>query len=309
MKKVLAALPKNYELQYHSAEVYTHRQTTNFDTLSYESETVSQLFQPAGHRHWGGGFLMLGSISQHQVKEIHIAKAFDKAQKLFSEQVGPGFIAGTTDAVRISPLFKTSTFRKFQVHLDSVLERDGETVYVISFAAKHANHRSTGVYMTSAYTGRLYVQRRDYAVTRYEALWQADTAYINRAARQHHGQRNILARLYPNLLTDSRTDHVADYVRGANGRYYLRHSVGQSVDAGRTLGGPSFYRQSSCEEYHTPMPAGTPPLLEKAEMNSTAVHEAIAKLPKPEYHPTFWQTYRRPSLTDAATPVPSAVKQ
>lgn len=303
MKKVLAALPRNYEQEDYSSEIYTHRQTTNFDTLSYETEYVSQYFEPAGHRHWGSGFLMLGSIGQHRVKEIRQTKALSKNQKFFSEQAGPGFITGTTDAVRISPLFKTSTFRKFNVHLDSVLERAGGTVYVISFAAKHANHRSTGVYMTSGYSGRLYVQQHDYVVTRYESIWQADTAYINRAARQHIGQKSMLARLYPNLLTDSRTDHAADYVRAANGRYYLRHSLGQSLDVGRTLGGSTFYRQSSCEEYHSPLPAGTPPILSKAEMTSGKVHEEMAKLPPAEYHPAFWETYQRPSgLVEATVP-------
>lgn len=304
MKKVLAALPRNYEQEDYSSEIYTHRQTTNFDTLSYETEYVSQYFEPAGHRHWGGGFLMLGSIGQHLIKEIHRTKELNKSQKFFSEQSGPGFTAGTTDAVRISPLFKPSTFRKFNVHLDSVLERAGGTVYVISFAAKHANLRSTGVYMTSGYSGRLYVQQRDYAVTRYESTWLADTAYINRAARQHSGQHNLLARLYPNLLTDSRTDHAADYVRAANGRYYLRHSLGQSLDVGRTLGGGAFYRQSSCEEYHSLLPAGTPPILSKAEMTSGNVYEEMAELPPAEYHPAFWQTYQRPTaMPETAAPV------
>lgn len=306
MKKVLAALPQNYEQQDYSAEVYTHRRIINFDTLSFEIESVGQYFEPAGYRHWGGGFLMLGSVSQNKVKELHVAKALDKKQKYFTEQGGPGFSVHSADAVRISPLFKTSTFRKFDVHLDSVLERHGETVYVISFAAKHANHRSTGTYLVSGYSGRLYVQQRTYAVTRYEALWQADTAYINAAARRHEGQHNLLARMYTNVLTDSRTDHVVDYVQAANGRYHVRRSVGQGINVGRTLGGSSFYRQSSCEEYFTPLPAGTPPPLSKAEMTTGEVSEEMAKLLPPEYHPAFWQTYQRPTLADAAPPGPGA---
>lgn len=305
MKKVLAALPQNYEQQDYSAEVYTHRRTTNFDTLSFETESVSQYFEPAGYRHLGGGFLMLGSVGQNKVREIHVTKALDKRQKYFDEQGGPGFSMQSADAVRTSPLFKTNTFRRFDVHLDSVLARGGETVYVISFAARHANHRSTGTYLTSGYSGRLYVQQRTYAVTRYEALWQADTAYINAAARQHQGQGNLLARLYPNVLTDSRTDHVVDYAPAANGRYHVRRSVAQGSSVGRTLGGPAFYRQSACEEYFTPLPAGTPPPLAKAEMTTGEVHEAMAKLPPPEYHPAFWQTYQRPPLADPA-PAPAS---
>lgn len=306
MKKVLAALPQNYEQQDYSAEVYTHRRSTDFDTLRYETEYVAQYFEPAGHRHWGGGFLMLGSIGQHRVKEIHVLKEPDKKQKHVWEQGGQGFSTGSADPVRISPLFKASTLGKFQLHLDSVVEHNGQTMYLISFAARHANHRSTGTYLTSRYSGRLYIQRSNYAVTRYEALWQADTAYINAAARRHEGQHNSLAHMYNSLLTDSRTDHVVDYVPAANGRYQVRRSVGQGVNAGRRLGGASFYHQSSCEEYFTSLPAGTPPPLAKAEMTVGEVQEEMTKLPPPEYHPAFWQTYQRPTLADAAPPVPGA---
>jgi hypothetical protein len=187
-----------------------------------------------------------------------------------------------------------------------VVERRGQTMYLISFAAKHANHRSTGTYLTSGYSGRLYVQQSNHAVTRYEALWQSDTAYINTAARRHQGQHNSLAHMYSSLLTDSRTDHVVDYVQAANGRYQVRRSVGQGVSAGRTLGGSSFFHQSSCEEYFTPLPAGTPPPLAKAEMTVGEVQEAMAKLPPPEYHPAFWQMYQRPTLADAAPALPPA---
>ncbi|MCI1190142.1 erythromycin esterase family protein [Hymenobacter sp. DH14] len=294
MKKVLAALPRNYETGHYSAEVYTQRQTTNYDTLAYETESVSQFFVPAGYHHWAGGFLMLGAVPQHLTKEVHLTKAFPKSQQLFSEQSGQGFNAASADPVRTSPLFNASTLRKFQLHLDSVVERAGQTVYLISFVAKHANHRSTGTYLTSEYSGRLYVQQRDYAVTRYEALWQADTAYINRATRQWYGRPNIRARLYPNLLATDRTDHVVEYLPGANGRYHVRRSVGRNLSVGRTLGGPAFYRQSSCTEYFTGLPLDTPPILSKAEMTLGDVHKETAALPKPVYHPEFWNTYQRP---------------
>jgi erythromycin esterase-like protein len=294
MKKVLAALPRNYETGDYSAELYTHRQTTNFDTLSFEKESVAQFFVPAGYHHWAGGFLMMGAVPQLLEKEVHQTKAFAKSDQLFSEQVGQGFSPSSADPVRTSPLFNASTLRKFQLHLDSVVERGGQTLYLISFVAKHANHRSTGTYLTSEYSGRLYVQQRDYAVTRYEALWQGDTAYINHATRQWYGKPNVRARLYPNLLTIDRTDHVVDYLPGANGRYHVRRSVGRNLSVGRTMGGPAFYRQSSCTEYFTGLPAGTPPILSKAEMTVGDVYKGMATMPKPVYHPEFWATYQRP---------------
>ena len=147
------------------------------------------------------------------------------------------------------------------------------------------------------------MQQSNYAVTRYEALWQHDTAYINRVARQHDGKRDSGARGYPNVLTDSRTDHVVTYEPAASGRYHVRRSVGQGISVGRTLGGASFHRQSSCEEYFTALPAGTPPVFSKAEMTLGEVQAASAKLPPPEYHPAFWQTYQRPSaLVETVSP-------
>ncbi|WP_460503388.1 hypothetical protein, partial [Hymenobacter agri] len=305
MKKVLAALPKNYETEHYSAELYTHRQTTNFDTLAFDNESVAQFFVPAGYHHWAGGFLMLGAVPQQLTKEVHSTKSFAKSQKLFSEQGGQAFDASSADPVRTSPLFNSGTLRKFQLHLDSVVERAGQTVYLISFAAKHANHRSTGTYLTSEYSGRLYVQQRNYAVTRYEALWQSDTAYINRAAREWYGKPNMRASLYPNLLTTDRTDHVVDYLADATGRYHVRRSVGRNLSVGRTLGGPAFYRQSTCTEYFTGLPAGTPPILSKAEMTVGDVYKETATLPKPEYHPEFWSRYQRPSALAEAAAAPA----
>ena len=99
----------------------------------------------------------------------------------------------------------------------------------------------------------------------------------------------------PNLITTGRTDHVVDYVAGPNRRYHVRRSVGRNLSAGRTLGGPAFYRQSSCTEYFTAVPAGTPPILSKAELTIGAIHKEMAATPKPAYHPEFWQTYQRPT--------------
>ena len=305
MKKVLAALPRNYETGNYSAELYTHRQTTNYDTLSFETETVTQFFVPAGYHHWAGGFLMMGAVPQHLIKEVHLTKEFPKSQKLFSEQAGQGFSASSADPVRTSPLFNAGTLRKFQLHLDSVVERAGQTLYLISFVAKHANHRSTGTYIISEYSGRLCVQQRDYAVTRYEALWQGDTAYINRVTREWYGKPNIRARLYPNLLTTDRTDHMVEYLPGANGRYHVRRSVGRNLSVGRTMGGPAFYRQSTCTEYFTGLPLGTPPILSKAEMTVGDVWKETAALPKPVYHPAFWSSYQRPSALVEATVAPT----
>ena len=297
MKKVLAALPNNYEQQDYVAEVYTRRQLINFDTLRYESEYVSQVFEPAGYHNWNGGFLGLGAIEKHRVQEISVLKKPAKPLGVFElAQGGQGFFTAAADPVRISPLFKASTLGKFRVHLDSVLEHGGETVYVISFAAKRANHRSTGTYLEAGYSGRLHVQQRDYAVTHYEALWQSDTVTENAVARKHYGRHDQISRLYANLYNDARTDHVVEYRRAANGRYHVQSSRAQGLSTGRKLGGQPFYRQVSCEEHFTALPTGTPTLPPNPKADPRWAGNELYQLQFADSHPAFWQTYQRPTV-------------
>jgi len=287
LKKVLAAIPTNYEQGDYSTEIYACRRLSSFDTLRYDAEDVAQCFVPAGYRDWAGGFLSLQPQPRLLARERHVLT--DPTRPLGWEALlgdGQGFIPNSADAVRIAPLFKAATARRFELHLDSVVERAGETSYVISFRAKNANHRSTGTYLLNGYSGRFHVRRQDYAVTRYEALWQSDTATINRIARKAHGKDARIAQFYPNVLTDSRTDMTISYVRGKNGRYYLRHSVAQNVSAGRRLGGSAFYRQLAAEFYYTPLPA----------------KDSQPEPPVP-YRPEFWNTYQRPTA-DAPAVVP-----
>jgi erythromycin esterase-like protein len=297
MKKVLAARPTNYDQGDYATEVYTYRRVSNFDSLAYEGEYVSQVRVPAGQKNLHGGFLMLEDIPQHRVREKHEAKALSKANKSMDFiGYGPGFYAAGADPVRTSPLFKNGRWRKYTLHLDSVLTRDGETVYQIGFVAKRANHRTTGTYLQAGYRGQFEVQQRDYAVTHYEAKWQGDTVLQNAVARKYVGKPVPLARLYTNLYAQEQNEHAVDYVRAANGRYYVWHSRGLSLDAGRVLRtGQRFYRQRNCEQYFTLLPASTPPVAPNPKIDPRWQDAEIYQLSFVDYHPEFWQVYQRPT--------------
>ena len=210
---------------------------------------------------------------------------------------GQGFVSAAADPVRISPLFKTDRWRKYVLHLDSVQQAGTDTIYVIRFAVKRATHRSTGSSLTSSYSGRFYVQQRDYAVVRYEALWQTDTVTYNAVAHKYMGRHNRIAALYNTIYTDSRTDYTVCYARSANGRYHVASNVAQGVKAGRVLGQAPYHHQTLCEEYFTALPATTPLLLLNPKLDPrTAESEIFQLLQYPDdYHLAFWQTYQRPT--------------
>jgi erythromycin esterase-like protein len=297
LKNVIKNIPTNYEQQDYATEVYRHERITNFDTLRYEAESVNRLRVPAGYRHFTRGFLGHEDGVDVQVQQKRVLTA-RKSQASFAEVgVGSqGSAFSTADPVRISPLFVARNLRKFTLKLDSVRQQGGETLYVLSFAANQANHRSTGTYLAGVYQGRLLVQKRDYAVVHYEALWQLDTATYNSVARKSLGKTNLVAQIYTEVFSADRSTHVVDYSKGENGRYYARRSIGVTQTMGRALRSRKpFYYQSLMEMFFRPLSeagsAPTPPV------------KGGPRPPEVPYRPEFWDQYQRPSgaLAPAAT--------
>jgi len=298
LKSVIKNIPANYEQQDYATEVYRHERVSNFDTLSYEAESLTRLRVPTGYRHFTRGFLGHEDGVDIQMQQKHVLTEQKNGSR--RAQIGGGmqaFAFSAADPVRISPLFVARNLRKFTLKLDSVRQRGGETFYVVSFAAKDANHRSTGTYLAGVYQGRLLVQKRDYAVLHYEALWQLDTANYNGVARKSQGKNNLVAKLYAQVFSSDRSTHVVDYAKGENGRYYARRSVGVSQTTGRVLGTKQpFYYQSLVEMFFRPLPEAGPAPTPPAKGAKPVV-------PEVPYRPEFWQQYQRPggALAPAAT--------
>ncbi len=300
MKQVIKALEKNYERQDYQQQSYSRRQVISFDTLRHEVEYVSREIVPAGYHHWAGGFLMLEDrpLSQVQQKRVVAPPLEPNDYRVYAEG-GHGF-AGGFDPVRISPLFKAGTVGKYTLRLDTIAPIGGEPCYVIAFAAKRASHRATGMYQASGYSGRAYVRQTDYAVVRYEALWQSDTAYYNAVAHKYYGRGNQIANIYRQVYTDHRAAHVVTYQQAANGKYYAATSVAQALSVGRVLNGKPFYSQKTCEVYFSPPTPLAATNLPDPRKTGETWGGAFWQLPKVPYRPEFWQTYQRPAPAEPA---------
>ncbi|NML65948.1 hypothetical protein HHL22_12100 [Hymenobacter sp. RP-2-7] len=293
LQNAVKRIPLNYEQQDYAAEVYTYQRVTSFDTLQLEDEYVSRFRVPAGYQHFTGNFMGSGDYPSRQLQQLHVLRRGPDTLRYkpggrYGDPQGHDLWAA--DPVRTSPLFKNRGARRFQLKLDSVRYRGADTLYVLSFAARNANHRSTGTYLTGVYQGRVVVRRRDYAVLRYEALWQLDTATYNGVARKNFGRPTQVASLYSLLFSADRTTHVVTYAKAANGRYYVRRSVGQTANAGRSVKGQPFNMQSYTAHFFTILPeAGPPPLL-------PARNQPRTPAPAVPDRPEFWRSYQRPAL-------------
>ncbi|WBA41632.1 erythromycin esterase family protein [Hymenobacter canadensis] len=297
MKKVIKAIEANYEQRDYTQQLYTHRRIMGYDTLSHETEYTGQEWTPAGYQHWAGGFLSLEKQPIVRVQEKRLIAGKEDG-RIYMEP-GYGF-SGGFDPVRVSPLFKNATMGKFLLRLDSIEQRGGETYYVLRFAAKRASQRATGHGFVSGYSGKLYVRQQDYAVVRYESLWQHDTAEVNAIAHKYYGTRSSIRNYFPAVYQDHRTTHVVTYQQSSKGRYYAATSVAQSVEVGHVLGRKPFYNQKTCDLYYTPptvVPAAEiPDVKAHPELHGTGIWQ-LAKVP---YRPEFWQTYQRPLPAEPA---------
>ncbi|MCA8831843.1 erythromycin esterase family protein [Hymenobacter pini] len=299
MKKVIKAIEKNYEQQDYTQQQYTRRRVIGFDTLRHELEYTGQEWTPAEYHHWGGGFLMLEKRPVVRVQEKRLITGKD-VEAAYHEG-GYGF-AGGYDAVRVSPLFKAATLNRFQLQLDSIEQRGDETFYVIRFVAKRAGQRTTGLGFVSGYSGKVYVRQQDFAVVRYESLWQHDTVEVNAIAHKYYGTTSDLRHHFPAVFQDHRSTHVVTYQKAGAGRYYAGASLGHTVKVGHVLGRQPFYLQETCDVYYAP-----PAVIPAAEIPDAKAHPelhsggtGIWQVSKVSYHPEFWQTYQRPAPAEAA---------
>jgi len=304
MRKVIKALPDNYEQHEYVAQVYTHDRLSSYDTLRHEVEYISQLYEPEGYRYQDGDFLMMGPTAKRRFQEKHEIVPWPNST---SEREAPWHgIAKTYNPVRTSPLFKKATLGRFALRLDSVVQQEGEALYVIAFAAKRATHRTTGTYLEKGYSGKVYVRQQDYAVVRYEALWQFDTVRYNSVAHKYYGQHNQISRLYRDAFSDKRSVNTVTYEKGTNGRYHPAVSLSQSVAVGRRLGAKPFFYQSINEAYFTSQPPGTlllPAPPPPPGMDLRLIELWNTQLQQVSYRPEFWETYQRPvHAKPAATP-------
>ena len=291
LRRVVKHIPLNYEQQDYAAEVYTYQRVTSYDTVRLEQEMVSRLRVPASFRDFARGFLGSEADVYQQVQQRHVLRQQHQPVNQFPALApalysGPqGWLLAAADPVRTAPLFKPKGERRYLLKLDSVRYHGPDTLYVLSFAARRPDLKSTGTYSAAVYQGRLLVRAHDYAVLRYEALWQVDTAYVNATARKSAGRPT--ARLYPYLFRTDRTTHVVAYAKAANGRYYVHRSTGQTACAGRTLGKQPFNSQAFTESYFTPLPEAGPPL-------PPAPKHALPKVSDVPDRPEFWAGYKRP---------------
>ena len=282
MARVIQRLPQNYAQQDYNADVYARGSSTNFDSLLYDVEYFSTFYDAQGYRSVGEGASRLEEVKWNK----ETGKGNDWADHHFAHS---GYFAHFVDLLDKNPMFQARTLKKYAYSLGAVIQDQGRETLVIDFVAKKNNHRTTGGFYDRGYTGKLYINRADYAVTRCEVEWQRDTLLLNGFARKYFARGGDVARNWRHLHSDFRIRQTVTYRQQSGGQYFLDQSVQTWIEKHQNLATGRRMEKLSVQS------------LQFANIRTTGVEVLPAQPPiasmllkgKP-YHEEFWRTHQRP---------------
>ena len=289
MARVLQRLPQNYPQQAYGAEVYARASSTNFDSLLYDVEYVSTLYDALGYR----------SVGQRvaQPREVRWNKELLPGYARFDYHFANACnIDILTDLVDQNPLFQARTLKKYTYSLQNVIQEEGRETLVLAFVANKKTHRTTGDYYDRGFSGKLYIDRADYAVTRCEVEWQRDTLTLNSFARKYFARGGQSAQFFHQLYRDYRIRQTETYQQLPGGQYVLCRSVQTWVEKYQDMiTGRPVEKLSVLSMHYTNVRTTNPEVLpERVPIDSL-------RLTNRPLHENFWRTYQRPGSLRAAS--------
>ena len=295
MARVIQRLPQNYAQQGYNADVYARGSATNFDSLLYDVEYFSTFYDAQGYRSVGGSASRLEEVKWNK----ETGSGTDWTDHHFAHS---GYFTNFFDLVDQNPLFQARTQKSYTYSLAAVVQDQGRETLVLDFVAKKNTHHITGDYYDRGYTGKLYINRADYAVTRCEVEWQRDTLLLNGFARKYFARGGTTAQRWHHLHQDFRIRQVMTYQQQPGGQYFPDRSIQTWLEKHLDLATGRRMEKRSVQS------------LRFASIRTTGV-EALPEQPpmaamllkgKP-FHEEFWRTQQRPDGAMGAPPVKAPV--
>ena len=296
MARVIQWLPQNYTQQDYNADVYARGSSTNFDSLLYDVEYFSTFYDAQGYRSVQNGASRLEEVKWN--KETGPSKFWGDYH--FAHY---GYFANFYDLVDENPLFQVRTRKKYTYSLAAVIQDQGRETLVIDFMANKKNHRTTGDYFDQGFTGKLYINRADYAVTRCDVEWQRDTVLLNSFARKYFARGGTSAQSWHHLHSDYRIHQTVTYQQQPGGQYFIDRSVQTWIEKHRDLATGRRMQKLSVQS------------LQFANIRTTGVEVlperppiATMLLKGRPFHEEFWRTHQRPDGVVGAPQVKASVR-
>lgn len=184
VKAAVNRIPNNYIQSPHNTQLFFRLKYTGGDgKVNYHAESILDFYDAKGYQKkgWRG-------ITQSRFAKLKQGRVIlgDKSDEIIGLGDIAVFWAHEPIVARDKP-FALESLVAYDYQLLGITKlREGE-VYKISFVCKKLKDRYTGTSSLKAFSGTLYINKKDYALIRYESYTDHDYSYSNKASKKHYG--------------------------------------------------------------------------------------------------------------------------
>lgn len=165
MKKAIAATKTNYRQQDVFLELFLRSKLYEADQLVDKKEVVIDFYSPDGYKIKSYD---LRSYNNNHLAKVKHVRNFNPEKPMgipYLDLMNVDIIGGTKG------LLKLKNLKNYDFELDTMSAYDGLPVYVVTFNDKVTKAVKAYNY-TSHYSGKLYINADNYAILKYEAVWE-----------------------------------------------------------------------------------------------------------------------------------------
>lgn len=188
VKAAINRINENYWQQPHNTELFYRLKISGPNgQLSHHSEALLDFYDSEGYKKRGWRKVTKARFTKLKQGRIVVGEYAD-----FMEGLGLGriavFWAHEPIITRDKP-FALSSLDGFDYQLIGVTKLGDEEVYKIRFDCKKLRDRYTGLGRLKTFNGTLYINKKDYALIRYQSYTENDWSYENKQSRKYNGGR------------------------------------------------------------------------------------------------------------------------
>ncbi len=184
VKAAINRIPNNYHQSAHNAELFFRFKFFNEDEkVVYHVESILDFYDAEGYQKKNWRKAIKTRFTKLKQGRVIIGENKDKIDGLNNITA---FWGNEPIVTRDKP-FALESLEAYDYQLLGITKLGAEEVYKISFDCKKLKERYTGLSNLKAFSGTLFINKKDYALIRYESCTDYDYSYSNKASKKHFG--------------------------------------------------------------------------------------------------------------------------
>jgi len=269
-------LAKNYIQNPYNAKLFFRFTGINkADSIFYQSESILDYYDSKGYqkRQWRNA----ASSRFANIKEGRIIVGTQENEKGFSELDKIFVFWAHEPIVTNDKPISLSSIDAYEFKLIGEKEFMGETVYEVTFECNKLKAKYTGLPSLKSFSGKLFINKKDYAILKYEHNFEMDYEFKNKRTKQAWGgsERRIIKSSKIEVFQNGESGYYLDYakVNSRNEIQFIKKDGEKEIKVNKLIEEYQFYDVDT---------KNVKPLTKNLlKLNHTV-----------NYNPTFWENFK-----------------